>query len=188
LASEIAKAKAGESVLLFMDGAHFVHGAFLGWLWCFSRVFVRAPSGRRRWNVLGAYNAITGQLTMVSNDGYVNSATVCDLLCRLYERYEGRRIVVVLDNARYQRCRLVLSWASVLGIELCFLPSYSPNLNLIERLWRFVKKKCLYNVYYESFSDFVSGIMDCLGRAESDYRSELESLMQPKFQTLKMLS
>ena len=183
---EIAKARAGESVLLFMDAAHFVHSAFLGWLWCFARVYLRAPSGRKRWNVLGAYDAISGELTTVSNDGYVNSVTVCELLWRLSERYMGRRVVVVLDNARYQRCRLVQSLAEALGITLCFLPSYSPNLNLIERLWKFVKKKCLYNLYYENFVEFVLGIEDCLSRVSTDYSDELASLMQLNFQTLKM--
>ena len=63
--------------------------------------------------------------------------------------------------------------------------SYSPNLNLIERLWKFVKKKCLYNVYYETFDDFKKGINKCLSRIETDYKIELETLMTPKFQNLK---
>jgi len=66
-----------------MDGVHFVQAAFLGCLWCFSRIFVRSPSGRKRWNVLGAYDVITGQLTTVTNDGYINSMAVCDCLERI---------------------------------------------------------------------------------------------------------
>jgi len=54
---------------------------------------------------------------------------------------------LVLDNARYQKCHLVQNLAATLNIELLFLPTYSPNLNLIERLWKFVKKKCLYSIY-----------------------------------------
>jgi hypothetical protein len=61
LEPEIARAKAGESVLLFMDGVHFVQAAFLNYLWCFTQIFLRSPSGRKRWNVLGACNAISGQ-------------------------------------------------------------------------------------------------------------------------------
>ena len=67
LEPEIARAKADESVLVFMDGVHFVQAAFLGFLWCFERIFVRSPSGRKRWNVLGAFNVITGQLTTVED-------------------------------------------------------------------------------------------------------------------------
>ena len=75
--------------------------------------------------------------------------------------------------------------AEELEITLLFLPSYSPNLNLIERLWKFVKKKCLNNVYYETFDDFKKGINECLNRVENEYKHELETLMTPKFQNLK---
>jgi transposase len=185
LEPEIARARAGKSVLLFMDGAHFVQAAFLACLWCFTRIFVRSPSGRRRWNVLGAYNVVSGQLTTVANDGYITATTVCELLRKLAVQYAGCPIVIVLDNARYQRCKLVQSLAEELGIKLEWLPSYSPNLNLIERLWKFVKKKSLNNVYYETFEKFVGGISDCLERVETDYKSELETLMKPNFQNLK---
>jgi transposase len=67
------------------------------------------------------------------------------------DSYVGIPITLFLDNARYQKCALVIATAARLQIELCFLPPYSPNLNLIERLWRFVKKKCLYSTYYPSF-------------------------------------
>ena len=185
LEPEIARAKSGESVLLFMDGVHFVQAAFLACLWCFTRIFVRSPSGRKRWNVLGAVNAISGQFTMVANDGYITATTVCELLRKLAVQYAGRPIVIVLDNARYQHCKLVEALAKELGITPEFLPSYSPNLNLIERLWKFVKKKCLNNVYYETFDEFKKGINDCLNRVENEYKPELETLMTPKFQNLK---
>jgi transposase len=185
LEPEIERAKSGESVLLFMDGVHFVQAAFLACLWCFTRIFVRSPSGRKRWNVLGAFNAISGQFTMVANDGYITATTVCELLRKLAVQYAGRPIVIVLDNARYQHCKLVEALAKELGMTLLFLPSYSPNLNLIERLWKFVKKKCLNNVYYETFDEFKKGINDCLNRIENEYKPELETLMSPKFQDLK---
>ena len=172
-------------MLLFMDGVHFVQAAFLACLWCFTRMFVRSPSGRKRWNVLGAFNAISGQFTMVANDGYITATTVCELLRKLAVQYAGKPIVIVLDNARYQHCKLVKGLAEELGISLQFLPSYSPNLNLIERLWKFVKKKCLNNVYYETFDEFKEGINGCLNRVENEYKSELETLMQPNFQNLK---
>jgi len=171
-----------------MDGVHFVQAAFLCALWCFERIFIRSPSGRKRWNVLGAYNAMSGQLTTVANDGYITATTVCEMLHKLAMQYAGHPMVIVLDNARYQHCKLVEALAEELGITLRFLPSYSPNLNLIERLWKFVKKKCLYNIYYETFEDFTSGINDCLNRVETDYKPELDTLMQPNFQDLKNVS
>jgi hypothetical protein len=126
LEPEIARAKAGESVLLFMDGVHFVQAAFLGYL---CRIFLRSPSGRKRWNVPGAYNAISGQWTVVANDGDITAVTVCEMLRKLSVQYAGQPIVIVPDNARYQHCKLVEGLAKELGITLQFLPSYSPNLN-----------------------------------------------------------
>ena len=61
-------------------------------------------------------------------------------------------ITLILDNARYQKCAVVLAATASLKIELCFLPAYSPNLNLIERLWKFVKKQSLYSKYYADFA------------------------------------
>lgn len=95
----------------------------------------------------------------------------------------GVPVTVVLDNARYQRCQLVLAHAAGLGIELLFLPSYSPNLNLIERLWKFVKKQCLYSQYYEKFAPFQAAITKCLETAPTTHKKELKSLLTLQFQT-----
>jgi len=84
---------------------------------------------------------ITHELISVTNDTYITSKEVCELLHKLGALPLGVPITLFLDNARYQKCRLVITTAARLQIELCFLPTYSPNLNLIERLWRFVKKR-----------------------------------------------
>jgi transposase len=93
--------------------------------------------------------------------------------------------VIVLDKARYQHCKLVENLAKEFGITLRFLPSYSPNLNLIERLWKFVKKKCLYNMYYENFEEFKNGIHNRLDKVETDYKEEIKKLITSKFQNFK---
>ena len=62
-----------------MDAAHFVMGAFLGMIWCFQRVFIKSPSGRKRFNVLGALNAITHEIITVTNDSYITGTQVCEL-------------------------------------------------------------------------------------------------------------
>ena len=110
-------------------------------MWCFERLFVKAPTGRHRLNVLAALNAISKQVISIRNLTYIRAETVCELLTELALLYGGMVITVVLDNARYQRCKLVKEKAEELGIELLFLPTYSPNLNLIERLWKYVKKE-----------------------------------------------
>jgi hypothetical protein len=87
------------------------------WLWCLARVLVRAPSGRQRFNVLLALHAITHQLITVTHDSYINAISVCELLEKMAALGLSRPITVVMDNARYQRCRLVLERARQLGIE-----------------------------------------------------------------------
>jgi transposase len=69
-----------------------------------------------------------------------------------------------------------------LGIGLLFLPPYSPNLNLIERLWKFTKKQCIYNRYYEIFSQFKAAIDDCFDKVKSTFSQQVKTLLNPKFQ------
>ena len=80
---------------------------------------------------------------------------------------------------------IVSALALQLDIELLYLPAYSPNLNLIERLWKFVKKKVLYSKYYANFSDFRNAITDCLNQTHTTHRKELDSLLTLNFQTFK---
>jgi transposase len=77
---------------------------------------------------------------------------------------------------------LVIEKAESLNIELCFLPSYSPNLNLIERVWKFVKKKCLYLHYYEKFPAFKEAISKCLTETSTTHKADLDSLLTLRFQ------
>jgi transposase len=142
--------------VFFVDAAHFVLAAFMSMVWCLTRVWIRAPSGRQRFNVLGALDAVTKEVVTVVNSTYINSLSVCALLEKLATLRPMLPITVVLDNARYQRCALVKTCAEKLKIELLFLPTYSPNLNLIERLWKFVKKQCLYAKYYPNFHSFTT--------------------------------
>ena len=158
--------------------------AFLGYLWSFTRIFIKAPSGRQRFNVLGAINAITKELVLVTNTSYITSIQICEMLVKIALRATaGVPITIVLDNARYQRCKLVMAKAEELGIELLFLPPYSPNLNLIERLWKFVKKDVLYSKYYDNFEGFKQAITNCLSQTETKHKKALYSLLTLKFQT-----
>lgn len=160
-------------------------GAFLEFVWCFERVFVRAPSGRKRFNVLAALNAITHEIITVTNDSYINALSVCELLRKLAALNLSIPITLVLDNARYQKCQIVQDLAKSLDIELLYLPSYSPNLNLIERLWKFVKKQCLYSKYYENFTLFQEAISTCVENAHITHKKELDSLLTLRFQSFK---
>ena len=173
---------AGSRTVFFVDAAHFVLAPFLGCLWCVARLFVRAASGRKRYNVLGALDAVTHRMIRVTNDGYINAESVCTLLRSVAAAGVGLPITLVLDNARYQKCALVQGLASSLGIELLYLPSYSPNLNLIERLWRFVRKQSLDSIYYEDFARFTAAIDQCLDDLSTVHKGEMATLMTHKFQ------
>jgi transposase len=188
LEPRLAEAKEGKRAVYFMDAAHFVHGAFLGMIWCFARLFIPSPSGRKRFNVLGALNAVTKEVVAVSNETYINSQSVCELLLQIAQRCSAKPVTIILDNARYQRCSLVQGFAANLGIELLFLPSYSPNLNLIERFWRFVKKKCLYSKSYSNFMDFKTAIAQCIQQAPFEDSEKLESLLAWNFQSFQKVN
>ena len=151
-------------------------------------MFVKAASGRQRYNVLGAFNAATHELIRVTNDSYVTATTVCELLQKIAASNLGKPITLVMDNARYQRCRLVQNLSEALGIELLFLPSYSPNLNLIERLWKFTKKTVLNSRHQGSFTDFRRTIDQCLDELPTKHRTHIQSLMTLKFQTFEEVS
>jgi transposase len=182
LEPRLAQARAGQRAVFFVDAAHFVVAPFLGFLWSLTRIFLRAPAGRQRFNVLGALNAITHELLTVTNDTYITATEVCTLLRYLAALNLGLPLTGVLDNARYQRCTQVVTLAASLHIEWCFLPPYSPNLNLIERLWKFVKKQCLYSTYYADFAAFKSAIVQCLAQTPTTHRAALDSLLTLRFQ------
>ena len=182
LKPQLDAAGAGQGHVFFVDAAHFVFGTFLCCLWSFTRIYVRAASGRQRFNVLGAWNAMTRQLIAVTNTTVVNTETMCELLRKIADLGLTGPITLVLDNARYQRNAVVQALAAQLGITLLFLPSYSPNLNLIERLWKFTKRRALYGRYHPTFRDFQAAIQEVLDGLSTKYSEQLASLMTLNFQ------
>jgi transposase len=178
----LADAAAGRRDVYFVDAAHFVRGAFLCCLWCAVRMWIRGASGRQRYNVLGAWNAVTRELIRIGNTTRISSDTMVELLAKIAAG-AIRPITLVLDNARYQHCRKVKAEAERLGIQLLFLPSYSPNLNVIERLWKFTKAKALRGKHYQDFQRFQQAIDACLDQTNGVYAEKMKSLMTLNFQT-----
>ena len=175
-------AVAGAGHVFFVDAAHFVYGTFLCCLWSVARIFVRAASGRQRFNVLGAWHAVNRQLIAVTNTTVVNTDTMCELLRKIAAANLTGPITLVLDNARYQRNKVVQGVAGELGIRLLFLPSYSPNLNLIERLWGFTKRQSVYAKYHANFASFRTAIEATLAGLSTTHATKLKSLMTLTFQ------
>ena len=153
-------------------------------VWSKERLYLKTAAGRNRLNVLGAVDAITKEVLTVDNTTYITAETVETFLQRLKDMTLDIPIVVVMDNARYQHCKAVMNKAEELGIELLFLPPYSPNLNIIERLWKFTKKSVLYGRYYDKPAKFHQAIKDFLRDLNSKHQNELESLLALNFQIL----
>jgi hypothetical protein len=142
LKPRLEEAREGKRVIYFADAVHLVHGAFIARVWCIVRIFIPTPSGRNRYNVLGVIDAITHNFISVCNTTYINHLSVIELLEKIREVHKDNviPISIFLDNAKYQACYAVMERAVALNtayfvhstsIELMFLPSYSPNLNLM---------------------------------------------------------
>jgi transposase len=189
LEPQLEEARQGGRQLYFVDAAHFVYATFLGVIWCWARQAIRGASGRKRFNVLGALDAVSHRLIQVSNHSYINAESVCQLPRAVAAAgLPGVPITLVLDNARYQKCALVIDLAKQLGIDLLYLPSYSPNLNLIERVWKFVKAECLRSRYHAGYADFTTAIQQCLDDLPSKHKAAMDSLLSHKFQTFENVS
>jgi hypothetical protein len=182
LEPRLEQARQGRRQGDFGDAAHFDFAPVLGCLGCAARLFVRAASGRKRHNVLGARNAVTHRLIRATNQGDINAESACEPLRSVAGAALGLPITRVPDNARYQKCAVVQTRAATWGIELLYLPSDSPNLNLIERLWRFVGMESLNSTDYEKFEDFRTAIDEGLDGLGTVHRGEMETLMTHRFQ------
>ena len=178
------EAKEGKSKLFFLDAAHFVMGCdFLGCFYGIARIFVRTLSGRSRYNVLGAIDFITKKVTTVTNATYITAPEVCELLRILANEYADHVIHIILDNAKYQKCKLIQEAIKLYDgrIVLHYLPPYSPNLNLIERFWKFVKSE-LRLVSYDDFKKFSEAIDKIIDSSSKDNKSRIDTLIGERVQ------
>ena len=176
------QAKSGKIALLFMDASHFVMGCdFLGYIYGKVRRWIKTYSGRKRYNVLGALNFVSKKITTITNDTYITSVEICDLLRKIAMEYAGNPIYVILDNASYQKALLVQELAVQLGISLVYIPSYSPNLNLIERFWKFAKNR-LRTKYYDKFDVFQETIDSIISSSDKENKPLIDKLIGDKVQ------
>ena len=182
LLPRLEEARKGQRRVFFVDAAHFVLGGFLGMIWCFTRIFIRSASGRQRYSVLGAVETRDHDLVTIQTTGSINAESVCELIRTIDAKYPNEPITLVMDNARYQYNAQVQELAATVNIELLYLPAYSPNLNLIERVWKLVKSKCLRNHYYEDLESFRSAIDSFLHSLRGRNRQLLASLITENFQ------
>jgi transposase len=169
--------------LYFADAAHPTFNTTLayGWIKKGEEKCVKTNSGRHRLNLHGAYDPIHRQTICLLEDSVNSDSTIrlLDEIARVSKK-KGRTIVIV-DGASYYVSKLVRLHAKSLGIELVFLPAYSPNLNLIERLWKFFRKIVLANRYHETLEEFSKATILFFKNLHRKYQNQLATLMTETF-------
>lgn len=172
--------------IYFMDGVHPQHNtiASYGWIKKGQTKHLKTNNGRKRTNINGALNLITKELIYVE-DERINSQTMIALLLLILEKQKDGKIHIILDNARYYHSIIVKEFLKEHPrIVLKFLPPYSPNLNSIERLWKILKKKVVYNKFYLKFEDFRKEVLNFLDN-QIWKQQEFENTLTDNFQIIK---
>jgi transposase len=170
----------------FVDATHPTHNPVLGYSWALrgQRPQIRTNTARQRLNILGAYNPLDHDYGGFESLDNINAQSVGRLVEPLESHQPEGRIILICDHARYNHARLVRDYLGTTDcrVEILFLPSYSPNLNLIERLWGFMKDQVLRD-YYATFAAFRNAIAHFFASLDN-YAEALRSLMTENFQIL----
>jgi transposase len=172
--------------LYFGDAAHFKHNAEAGYAWSPSGEPFRIPSnsGRQRYNVLGAYAPRQHECVVLLTPDNITQATLVEFLALLRNHHPAPgQLYLLLDNARYNYTQAVAEAARLHGIHLDYLPPYSPNLNPIERLWKFVRKHFFKDKYRKAFADFCTQLKDFFANLDP-FRQQLASLITDRFELI----
>jgi Transposase and inactivated derivatives len=146
-------------------------------------ITIKSNTGRKRITILGALNIEDLSVIKTLTEDTCNAASIIEFLKKVKEAYPDMRVVIVLDNARYNYARATRAFAEENDILLLFLPPYAPNLNIIERLWKFAKKHLVNNTYHEDYSQFYSATESFFNNLD-EYHQELASLLTQKFQII----
>ena len=181
-----------DETICFVDGVHPTHNVqpAYGWIKRGVRKEIPANTGRSRLNLSGIINVMTHNV-MVQEDQTLNAETTIRFFQKIEEAYSNKRkIHVFCDNAPYYRNKAVKQYLETSKISLHFLPPYSPNLNPIERLWKWMKERIIYNTYYEHFEDFKEAILGFFAvlssvTAESILGQSLRSRVRDKFRPIE---
>ncbi len=173
---------------MFGDGMHLIHQNVPGLCWGDPKniPILKTNTGRQRLNILGAYNPDSYVFSHLTGEENCDANKVIEFFELILKAYEqAPKIILFLDNAKYFKAKIVTGWLEKHSeLELKFLPPYSPNLNLIERFWRFVKDKLVKNKYYEKYKTFRAKTFQLLNHTD-EYINEFKGLMVEKFEIIK---
>lgn len=170
----------------FMDASHPTHNTTPSYGWIKKGKegdkFIPTNTGRARINLHGTLNLKTKDTTVLTAET-VNYQTVIETLNRLIKKYPHGKIHLILDNARYYHSKEVAEWRRHhTRVKLHFIPPYSPNLNIIERLWLYYHKQVTHNRYFPRFEDFRQATLYFF-RHLKRYETDLTKLLTDNFQT-----
>jgi transposase len=182
---ELKNTKGATDPIYFMDGTHPQHNSVVayGWIKKGATKELKSNTGRRRLNINGAID-IENTSISVDYGVSINAQSTISLLEEIELKHtEAENIYVICDNARYYRSRKVKEYLETSKVELKFLPPYSPNLNLIERLWKYFHKIVLYNKYYETYHEFQKACKSFF-RNIKRHKKNLASLLTENFQII----
>lgn len=173
-------------VVYFNDAVHPQHNTRpdYGWILQGEDFEMPANPGRKRVNINGALNAHDVTDVVVREDETINAQSTVRLWEAQHEKHPGKTIFNICDNARYYHCDFIKQWQR--GNPWCvviYLPAYSPNLNLIERLWKFFRKKVTSYYFYEHFAEFREAVL-AFFKNIGQYKLALESLLTLNFRII----
>ena len=176
-----------DETVVFMDGMHPTHNLETGkaWIRLGKRKELPSNSGRNRCNLNGFYNPFT-QDVFVKHYSSINAQATIDSFKELEAFYPSKAtIYVVIDNARYYKNRMVQDWLKTSRVEPIYLPPYSPNLNLIERFWKCLKREVILNKFYQTFPEFKDALMSFCNKSSPEHKALLKRSVGTKLHLLK---
>jgi len=169
--------------IYFIDATHPTHNMMPDYAWIRKgeERTVSCNDGRKRLNLIGAYSPTDHEI-VVKEAASANSASTIELLNKIETIHpELEQIYIILDNAPYNYSKLIREFEEGSKFKFVYLPSYSPNLNLIERLWKFFKKSVIRNKYYEHFDEFRKTCLNFFKNKNKDFKTKLNSLLTENF-------
>ncbi len=183
---EIKEALKPHDQIYFVDSTHPEHNTKPSCGWILkgkaNDKIIKTNTGRERLNLAGALNLNTKE-ALVLSEKTINKFVTLKLIKKLQKAQPTGKIYLILDNASYHHAKLVSNYVKRKRVKLIFLPSYSPNLNTIERLWKFFHIQVTYNHYFETFEEFKQESLRFFRNLQR-YKPELETLLTDNFQLL----
>lgn len=181
----IDEAKEGKRKLYFMDAVHFTLEAFTCHVWCKEPLYLKTGAGRNRFNLIGCVDPFSHDIIQSHSMVYVDADQTKAFLEKVRRESGDSPVSIVLDNARYQHCQAVKDKAAELGISLIFLPPYSPNLNIIERLWKYTRRHVLAGKYFDSPAKFHDALRHFFEVDYINHKPCLSPLLTLNFQSFE---